>query len=199
MVHVGLSDRVRRHRPAVAGLAVAGLATAAALLSTALPATAATGSKVTGGNSTIDVSKAQRAALHGAGVTLSATGKASYKKHTIKLPVSGGTANPPNYGLRYAGGIKFTKGHATVKVTKLKIAQKSSDVTGVVNGKKRINIFVDGTPQGGKGGPGDVTYGGYTVKFAGAAKKVFDKDLNTKTFTKHAAVGTGTTTVKYKA
>jgi hypothetical protein len=153
---------------------------------------------VTGGNSKVVVAKAFRTALKHHDIRLAATGKASYRHHSLKFPVTGGKANPPKYALRYAGGIKLVRGNATLRVTKLQIALGSTDVTGVVNGHKRINLFVDGLPAGGNGGPGDVSFGDYTVTLAHAAVKAFDNHLSTKTFAHHTAVGTGFTTVKFK-
>jgi hypothetical protein len=182
----------------VSGVATAGVSAAALLLSAA-PASAAAAAPVTGGHSEVAVSGAFRSALASHNVTLAATGKATYAHHTLKLPITGGVATIPTYGLNYAGGFTLTSGGVTVTVTKLKIANKTQKVTGVINGKRRINVFVNGLPQNGNGGPGDVSFGGYTVALAGAAVTSFDTKLSTTVFAKHTAVGTGETTVKYKA
>lgn len=179
-------------------LTATGLAAAAttASLVAAGPAAAVPTAGVTGGHSTIAVEKTFNKALKAHGIKLKTTGPATYKKKTLKLPITGGSANPPAFVLKYAGGVKLVEGSKSVSIKKLKANSTTSTVTAAVDGK-RIKLFSVGAPNGGSGGPGSVTFGGYTVTLAPRAIKVLDKDFGTKTFKKHSEVGIGSTTVKY--
>lgn len=188
--------RQLNHRSLTAtGLAIA--ATTAGAVA-AVPAGAVPTAGVTGGHSSIAVEKAFSKALQAHGIKLKTTGPATYKRKTLKLPITGGDANPPAFVLKYAGGVKLVDSGKTVSIRKLKADSTTSTVTAAVNGK-RITLFTVGAPTGGSGGAGNVTFGGYTVTLSPKAVKVLDRDLATKTFKKHSEVGIGTTTVKYAA
>jgi hypothetical protein len=64
---------------------------------------------------------------------LGARGAFERKKHTIKLPITGGRANPPNYVLNYAGGIKLRDEGRIVTITKLVANTTTFNVTGVID------------------------------------------------------------------
>jgi hypothetical protein len=186
-------------RAALPTLSAAGLAMAATVAASPVSAAGIATSPVTGGHSSISVAKTFRDALSAHGITFDATGRATYKHHTLRLPITGGKANPPAYVLKYAGGVKLADSNGKVKFTKVVANTTTQSVSAVVNGGHRIKIFTVGLPNRGNGGPGMVSFGGYTVTLTKGAEKVLDTKLGTHTFAKHSAVGTGVTTVKFKA
>jgi hypothetical protein len=185
-------------RLALAG-AVATLSAAATL--GALPsAQAAGGSAVTGGYTYLVPTKATAAAMASKHIVLSAIAPASFQaetgQKTLALPITGGTATPPNYVTRLGGGIRLKlKAHA-VSLTKIVFNTRSHTGSALVGGK-RVAVFTLGDPNSGNGGPGAVSFGGYKVALSKAGVKAVDARLHTTFFTHHKVLATGTTSVTF--
>lgn len=175
---------------------------AATALSGVPSATAAGSSAVTGGHTYITPSAGVVRALASHHIVLTAIRPASIQVEsgpttTIALPITGGTATPPNYVTRMSGGLKFKlKGHV-VTLTKLVFNTKTHVGSAIVNHGSRFAIFKLGDPQGGSGGPGSVSFGGYTVSWSKVGWKKLDSKLHTLFFSRHKAIGTGTTDVNF--
>lgn len=185
--------------PRLRALAVA--TTASALVAgTALtsPAVAA-GTAVTGGNVSIALNAHTAQAVRGHGITLSPIAAATLSHGTLRLPVTGGTANPPNYTTKQGGGFKYTKANHSVSITHIVMNTATHRATADVTGQGTIDVFVLGDPNAGNGGPGKVQYGGYPVKLTGALTRALDHAFNTQVFGANTGFGTGSTTVTFKA
>jgi hypothetical protein len=174
-----------------------GLAAMTALATTS-PAFAA-GTAVTGGHSSITVSSTSAKALSSANISIHAVAPATYKNRVLRLPISGGTATPPTYVMHYAGAFKLVKGSKTFKVHGLIANTKTNKVTAHINSHSRMAVFTLGAPQNGSGGPGDVSFGAYTVKWTSGAQTYLDNHLSTKVFANHPKLGTGDTRVKFNS
>lgn len=166
---------------------------AAALTS---PAVAAA-TPVTGGNVQIALNAHTDQAVRVHGITLSPIAPATLRTGTLRLPVTGGVANPPNYGTKLGGGFKYSTARRTVSITHIYMNTATHRATGEVTGHGTIDVFVLGDPNSGNGGPGRVQYGGYTVKLAGALTHVLDGAFATQVFANNPDFGTGTTTVTF--
>ena len=180
-------------------LAAGATAVAAAAAVATTPAAFAAGTAVTGGHSTITVSSTARQALSSAHISINAVSPATYSNHVIKLPISGGTANPPNYLIRYHGAFDLVKGSKTFSIHGIIENTSQHRVTALVNSHSRMTVFTLGDPQMGNGGPGEVMFGDYTVKWSSGAQTYFDNHLSTKAFTNHPSFGIGLTNVKFKS
>jgi hypothetical protein len=185
--------------PCLRLLAVATTATAvvagAALTSPALAA----GTAVTGGNVAIDLSAHTLQSVRGHGIAVNPIPAATLRGGTLRLPVTGGTANPPDYTTKLGGGFKYTKAGHTVSITHIVMNTATHRASAQVTGRGTIDVFVLGDPNRGSGGPGKVQYGGYSVKLTGALTRALDNSFNTQVFGNNANFGSGTTTVTFKA
>lgn len=186
----------------VGAVAVFSAATALSGVPAATAATAADSSAVTGGYTYITPSAGVVRALAAHHIVLTAIRPASIHVEsgpttTIALPITGGTATPPNYVTRMSGGLKFKlKGHV-VTLTKFVFNTKTHVGSAIVNHGSRYAIFKLGDPQSGSGGPGSVSFGGYTVSWSKVGWKKLDSKLHTMFFSRHRAIGTGTTDVNF--
>jgi hypothetical protein len=159
----------------------------------------ATGTAVTGGNVQIALNTHSLQAVRGHGVTVSPIASATLRNGTLRLPVTGGTANPPNYTTKLGGGFKYTKASHTVSVTHLVMNTATHRASADVTGHGTIDVFILGDPNAGSGGPGKVQYGGYSVKLTGALTRALDNAFTTQVFGNNPSFGTGSTTVTFKA
>jgi hypothetical protein len=181
--------------------AVAAFSTAT-VLSGVPAATAASSSAVTSGYTYITPSARLVRTLASHHIVLSAIRPASIQVEsgpttTIALPITGGTATPPNYVTRMAGGLRFKLHTHVVTLTNLVFNTKTHLGTAIVNHAGRFAIFQLGDPQGGSGGPGSVSFGGYTVSLTRVGWTKLDSKLGTMFFAYHKLLGTGTTDVKF--
>lgn len=164
---------------------------------------AAGGSAVTGGNVKISLSSAESKAFDHKNIAVHATGAASFKKSTLKFPISRGKANPPSYVVKTAGGFKLTSASGSVKVTHLKVVVDGT--TGTATGKAKIGkhklskVFTFSSPNGGNGGPGEVQIGYDDVTLTAHAQKAFDNALSTSVFNAHPTLGAGYLDIKFAA
>ncbi len=159
----------------------------------------AAGTAITGGNVSIALNAHTVQVEHGHGITLSPIAAATLRKGTLRLPVNGGTANPPNYTTKLGGGFKYTKAGHSVSITHIVMSTSSHRATADVTGHGNIDVFILGDPNSGSGGPGKVQYGGYTVKLTGALTRALDNTFNVQTFGNNSDLGTGSTTVFFKS
>jgi hypothetical protein len=174
-----------------------GLAAVTALATTSTAFAA--GTAVTGGHSTVTVSSTSAHALSSANISLHAVAPATYKNRVLSLPITGGTATPPTYVMHYAGAFTLVKGSKTFKVHGLVGNTNTNKVTALINSHSRMAVFTLGAPQSGSGGPGEVAFGAYTVKWTSGAQTYLDNHLSTKVFANHPKLGVGYTDVKFKA
>lgn len=178
-------------------LAAGATAVAAAAAVATTPAAFAAGTAVTGGHSSLHVVSPEQTAFANAKVTISAVSPATYKSHTVRLPITGGTATPPTYVIHYGGAFKFTKGSNTVTVHGIIENTNTNRVTALFNNHSRFDLFKLVEPYGGSGGPGYSSWG-YHVTFTGPAQTYLDNHLNTKVFANHPKFGTDLTDVTFK-
>jgi hypothetical protein len=169
--------------------------TGAALTS---PAVAA-GTAVTGGNVQIALSSHTVQVERGHGITVSPIAAATLRNGTLRLPVTGGTANRSNYTTKLGGGFKYTKSSHSVSITHIVMNTATHRASAAVTGHGTIDVFILGDPNAGSGGPGKVQFGGYSVKLTGALTRALDNAFNSQTFGNNAGFGTGSTTVTFKA
>jgi hypothetical protein len=181
---------------ATSGVAALALTVATTSVAAAAP-TAAAAAPVTGGHTTIALAPKTLDAIHSHGMTLSAIGPATLKNKNLRLPISSGTATPPNYVITYKGGFKVTKGGTTVKVTHITIDTAKHTGTANVTNHGRIVALTIGDPNRGNGGPGMVQFGGFKVTLSAAGYKALDNVLSTMVFKNHPKLGVGSTTVKF--
>lgn len=161
-------------------------------------ASAAAGVPVTGGSVSVAMNGTTVKSIAGAGLAFYAIAPATKRNGVLRLPNSSGTANPPNFLTHQAGGFKFIKHGKAVKVTNIVFNTAKKQATADVTNHGNIVLFVLGMPNSGSGGPGRITYGGYSVTFAPAAIRAFDRALTTAVFARHPKFGTGTVTVLFK-
>ena len=169
--------------------------TGAALTS---PAVAA-GTALTGGNVQIALSPHTVQVERGHGITVSPIAAATLRNGTLRLPVTGGTANRSNYTTKLGGGFKYTKSSHSVSITHIVMNTATHRASAAVTGHGTIDVFILGDPNAGSGGPGKVQFGGYSVKLTGALTRALDNAFNSQTFGNNAGFGTGSTTVTFKA
>ena len=190
-----LESRVNpRLRLLAVATTAAAIVTGGALTSPAFAA----GTAVTGGNVQIALTTHTVQAVRGHGITVSPIAAATLRNGTLRLPVTGGTANPPNYTTRLGGGYKYTKAGHSVSITHIVMNTATHRASAAVTGHGTIDVFVLGDPNAGSGGPGKVQYGGYSVKLTGALTRALDHAFNTQVFGSNAGFGTGSTTVTFK-
>jgi hypothetical protein len=152
---------------------------------------------VTSGNVAITVTAATAKAVHGAGLHFTMVSPATRKNSDLRLPVSSGKVNAPNYVVRLAGGLQIASGSKVVTIKHIIVNSKTSRATANVTGRGNIVTFVLGDPQSGSGGPHMFQIGGYPVRFSSAAIKALDKAFTTSVFANHPMLGRGTTTVRW--
>jgi hypothetical protein len=176
--------------------------TAATVVAAVPAANAASDSAVTGGKSYIAPTAAIAKALAAKHISLTGTGPAKIKTidgaKTLVLPISGGTAAPPNYVTKLGGGIRLKLKSHVVTLTGIVFDTKTHTATARVDRGSRVTIFRLGDPQEGDGGPGEVAFGDYPVTLTKAGFKKLDTKLHTQFFATHKLVGYGTTDVKFK-
>lgn len=166
----------------------------------AVPAAeAAAPTPVTGGSVRIALNTHTLKAVRGHGFTFAPIAKATLHNGTLKLPVTGGSANPPNYGTKLGGGFKYTKNGHTITITHIVMNTATQKASADVTHHGNIDVFLLGQPEGGAGGPGKVSYGPYTVKLTGVLTKALDKEFGAKVFAANPKFGNGSTTVTFKA
>jgi hypothetical protein len=177
---------------------IAVLGTAAVLVSGATSVAAAAASQtITGGNTQITLNTHTAQVLQNRNFAVAAIPGATVRHGVLRLPTTGGSANPPNYTIKQGGGFSVAKAGTKVSVTHLVFSTKSHQATGAVAGHGTIVVFVLGDPNAGNGGPGKVQFGGYPVKLSSAFARVLDNTYNTEVFAKHTAFGTGGSTVYF--
>jgi hypothetical protein len=174
-------------------------ATALLFTTTSAVSQAAASHDVTGGNTTIMLKAATLTAVDAAGVTLHRISPATIRNGDLRLPVRGGTVNPPSYHVHQAGGFEFVKGATTIKFTHIVIDSKTARATAHVTGQGTIVALVFGQPQSGTGGPTKFGLGGFSVKFSAAAIRALDTAFGTSVFSHHPKLGTGSTVVRWNA
>ncbi len=184
-----------------ARLRLLAVATTSAVVAGAVLATPAlaAATAITGGNVSIALNAHSMQVEHGHGITLNPIAAATLRNGTLRLPVNGGTANPPNYTTKLGGGFKYTKAGHTVSITHIVMSTSTHRASADVTGHGNIDVFILGDPNAGSGGPGKVQYGGYSVKLTGALTRALDNTFNVQTFGNNADFGTGSTTVFFKS
>lgn len=169
------------------------------VLAVGTAAEAAAPTAVTGGNVSIALNTHTRQAVTGHGFKFAAIAKATLHKQTLKFPITGGAANPPNYSTKLAGGFKYTKNGHTDTITHIVFNTATKKASADVTHHGNIDVFLLGNPEGGAGGPGKVSFGPYTVKLTGVFAKALDHDFGTSVFVGNPKFGNGATTVTFKS
>lgn len=174
---------------------------AATAVAGAPSAIAAGSSPVTGGHTYIAATPAFVHALATQHIALTAIAPASVQAETgattIALPITSGSATPPNYITKMSGGVKFKLRSHVVTLTKFIFNTKTHTGTAVFNRGARVAIFKLGDPTGGSGGPGSVSIGGYKISLTRAGWTKIDRKLRTSFFSHHKVIGYGTTDVNF--
>jgi hypothetical protein len=177
-------------------LAVLGAAAVIVSGATSLAAAAAP-QTITGGNTQVTLNAHTAQALHDRNFALAAITGATLRKGVLRLPTTGGTANPPNYTIKQGGGFSIAKAGTKISVTHLVVNTKSHQATALVTHHGTIVVFVLGDPNMGSGGPGKVGFGGYPVTLANGFARVLDNTYGTQVFANHKSFGTGGSTVYF--
>lgn len=159
----------------------------------AAPAVAAT--SVTGGHTLVQLKAVTMRAIHGKGFALKPIAPATLAKGVLRLPTTGGTAKPPTYITKEAGGFSVSRNGKKVSVTHLVLNTKTERATADVTNHGRIVVFVLGQPNAGSGGPGWVEFGGYSVKLSYRLTHALYRRYGTQVFINHPLLGTGTSKV----
>jgi hypothetical protein len=179
-------------------LALVAAATASVGIAAAVPASAAAPtSKVTGGNVQIDLNAHTLQAVRDHGIHFAPLGSASLTKGTLKFPITGGTADPPNYKTTLGGGFTYSRDGHSVSVTHIVMNTATHRARADVTGHGTVDVFVLGDPQAGSGGPGKVSFGAYPVKLTAVLTRAVDKALGSTVVGGHPSFGTGATTVTF--
>jgi hypothetical protein len=172
---------------------VAAIAAPSAALGTPRPAD----HKVTGGKTSITLNAKARHAMSSHRFVLTATGPATLKGATLTTPVTSGTYAGFTADVKTAGGFRISKGSRSVTISKVHSNSSSFTGTAKVSGHGRIKAVKIGVPTA-MSGSNPVTFSGYTVTLDKPLVQVLDTKFGTKLFAKHAKIGTGSTTLKYK-
>lgn len=172
-------------------------AAAVAVSCGAAVAEARTSQPITRGNTQITLNTNTVQALHDHNFALAATPGATVRNGVLKLPTTGGTANPPNYVIEQGGGFSITRNGKRISVSHIVYNTAKHQATGAVTGHGTIVVFTVGDPNMGNGGPGMVQFGGFPVKLANGFVRILDNTYNAQVFANHPSLGTGGTTVYF--
>jgi hypothetical protein len=134
-------------------------------------------------------------AIHGKGFAVKAIAPATLANGVLRLPTTGGTANPPTYITKDAGGFSISRNGKKMSVTHLVFNTKTERATADVTNHGTIVVFVLGQPNSGSGGPGWVEFGAYSVHLSYRLTHALYRVYGTQVFINHPLLGTGTSKV----